>query len=278
MAGKTRKTRAGTAGKKRGAKRASRRKKRLIPLSDAPRREAMETMSGRAWKHVDRKAKEEIARRRPPADLVALACNAANILEKAFPKAGCALNYSTPLELLVATILSAQCTDVRVNLVTPALFERYPTAEDYAESPPGELEQAIRSTGFFNNKAKSIRACCRELVNTHRGEVPRDMETLSSLPGVGRKTAGVVRANAFGLPGITVDTHFQRIVARLGLTDDTDPERIEFDIGSLLPPERWSQFSHAVILHGRKTCKARRPDCASCPLQGVCPSAGMFDD
>lgn len=252
-------------------------RKRLIPVSAVPRKEALAAMESGAWSDVDRRAKEEIARRHPPADLVTRAGEAADILEKEFPSAACALHFSTGLELLVATILSAQCTDARVNLVAPSLFRRYRTAAEYAESPPGELEEAIRSTGFFNNKAKSIRGCCRRLVEEHGGEVPREMEALSALPGVGRKTAGVVRANVFGLPGITVDTHFQRIMGRLGLSDDSDPERIEFDIGSLLPPERWSHFSHAVILHGRKTCGARKPDCAACALQGLCPSAGRFD-
>jgi endonuclease-3 len=233
-------------------------------------------MTSGAWKAVDARAREEIARRRPPTKLVERAGKIADILEREFPKARSALSYSTPLELLVATILSAQCTDARVNQVTPAMFRRYPTAAAYAESPPGELEKAIRSTGFFNSKAKSIRACCRELVDKHGGKVPREVESLASLPGVGRKTAAVVRSNAFDLPGLAVDTHFRRISQRLELTDDEDPVRIEFDVGSLLPPERWSVFGHAVILHGRKTCTARKPDCPRCPVREMCPSADTF--
>lgn len=273
-----RKARGASTGKKSVSKSKANNAKRLIPISDTPRPEATAAMKKGAWREVDAKAREEIARRRPPANLVKRARRVADILDKEFPKAECALHYTTALQLLVATILSAQCTDARVNIVTPALFKKFPTALDFAQSPPGELEEDIRTTGFFNNKAKSIRACCRQLVENHGGKVPRDMETLSSLPGVGRKTAAVVRANVFHLPGITVDTHVQRVSGRLRLTDDTDPQRIEFDIGSLLPPERWSQFSHATILHGRKTCSARRPDCAACPLQAVCPSAGTFDD
>lgn len=235
------------------------------------------TLEGGAWGPVDVRMKDEVARRQPPRALNRRAEQIADVLDVHFPQARCALHYRTPLQLLLATILSAQCTDVRVNLVTPGLFAKYPAPEDFASAPPGELEQDIRSTGFFNNKAKSIRSCCCELIERHGGEVPVGMEELSALPGVGRKTASVVRANAFGLPGITVDTHFQRIMQRLGLTQEQDPERIEFDIGSLLPPERWSQFCHAVILHGRKTCKARKPDCAACPLQTLCPTAGQWE-
>lgn len=253
--------------------------RRLIPLSEdeAENRKRRQALAGEAWDAVDAKAKDEIARRRPAAELRRRAARIADVMEREFPGAVCALHYSTPLQLLVATILSAQCTDERVNLVTPALFRKYPEAADFAAALPGELEQDIRSTGFFNNKARSIRAACCELIERYGGEVPRTMEELAALPGVGRKTAAVIRANAFGLPGITVDTHVQRIAARLRLTDDTDPVRIEFDLGSLLPAGRWSQFSHAIVLHGRKTCKARKPACAACPLQTLCPSAGRFD-
>jgi len=252
--------------------------KRLIPLVDGAKAEAaLAQLAGGAWDIVDTAAKREIARRRPSRELLARTAKIADILEREFPAAKCALNYQTPLQLLVATILSAQCTDARVNLVTPDLFAKYPTAADFAASPPGELEQDIRSTGFFNNKAASIRHCCREIDERFGGKVPREMEALSTLRGVGRKTAAVIRANAFGLPGITVDTHVQRVSGRIELSDDTDPVRIEFDLGSLLPPERWSQFSHALVLHGRKTCAARKPQCAACPLQTLCPSAGKFD-
>ncbi len=265
------KGRAGTARAKRAAL-------RLIPLEDSPHPDILRAMEAQNWKYVDGLAKDQIARRRPPAELVARAAAIADILGREFPRAVTALDYRTPLEMLVATILSAQCTDARVNMVTPDLFKRYPTAADYAASPPGELEEAIRSTGFYNNKAKAIRSCCREIVETYGGVVPSEMEKLSSLHGVGRKTAAVVRANAFGLPGITVDTHVHRVARRLKLTDDTDPARIEFDLGSQLPPERWSQFSHALVLHGRKTCSARKPRCAACPIQELCPSAFRVEE
>jgi endonuclease-3 len=175
--------------------------------------------------------------------------------------------------LLVATILSAQCTDDRVNMVTPGLFKKYPTAVDLANAPEGELEKEIHSTGFFNNKAKSIRAACADIVERFKGKVPESMEDLLTLRGVARKTANVVRINCFGYPGLTVDTHFLRITKRLGLTAEEDQERVEAEVASLLPPDRWSHFCHAVILHGRKTCKARKPACDACPLVSLCPSA-----
>lgn len=255
-------------------------KPRLIPLvapQDKDFGVRTKDISG-DWSAVDARARAEAARRRPSAELQLRANRIADLLDHEYPGATCALTHKTPLQLLVATILSAQCTDARVNQVTPALFSRYRCAADFAMSPPGELEEAIRSTGFFNNKARAIRACCGELLEHHGGDVPREMELLAALPGVGRKTASVLRATAYGLPGITVDTHVHRLSRRLGLTDDEDAERIEFDLASLLPPERWSQFSHAVILHGRRICSARRPDCAGCCLQKECPSAGIFDD
>ena len=182
---------------------------RFIPLAEEPPRDwAAKTLSGGAWPLVDAEAQREIGRRRPPKALVERANQIADILEREFPNARCALHYSTPLELLVATILSAQCTDVRVNEITPELYQIYRSPEDFAASPAGELEEAIRSAGFFNNKARSIRSCCRELLDRHNGEVPARMEELSALSGVGRKTASVIRANAFGLPGITVDTQY----------------------------------------------------------------------
>lgn len=252
--------------------------KRLIPLADEPSKKVLEGLQGGAWAKVDDRAKAELARRKVPKGLSVRAVKIAEVLAREFPDAKCALTFETPLQLLVATILSAQCTDARVNLVTPELFREYPDARSFAEAPEGELEAAIRPTGFFNNKAKSIRGCCKAIVENHGGEVPQTMEELSALPGVGRKTASVVRANCFGVPSITVDTHVTRIANRLGLTDDDDAERIEFDLQSLLPAETWSLFSHGVILHGRKTCQARKPNCGGCALAaaGLCPSAGAW--
>jgi len=193
-------------------------------------------------------------------------------LEKAYPHAACALVHDDPLQLLVATILSAQCTDVRVNLVTPALFARYPAARDYAEADPAELEEMIRSTGFFRNKARSIMEAARDIVERHGGRVPDTLEELVELRGVGRKTANVVLGNAFGTPGITVDTHVRRISRRLGLTDQNDPVKIEQDLMEIVPRKRWTDFSHMTIFHGREICDARRPRCGECPLADVCPS------
>lgn len=196
-------------------------------------------------------------------------------LKKAYPGAHCELNFSSPLELLVATILSAQCTDRRVNLVTAELFKRYRTAADYAHSPLAELEEAVKTTGFFRNKAKNIQACCRKLVERHGGAVPRTMEELHSLDGVGRKTANVVLGNAFGINvGVVVDTHVSRLSQRLGLTRETTPEKIEAALMKLVPREQWTLFSHWLIWHGRRRCAARRPDCPSCEIRQLCPAAG----
>ena len=192
-------------------------------------------------------------------------------LAAAYPNAACALVYANPLQLLVATILSAQCTDVRVNLVTPKLFKRYPAVKDFAESDPKELETLIQSTGFFRSKARSIREACRDIVEKHGGEVPRTMEELYALRGVGRKTANVVLGNAFDIPGMVVDTHIGRLSRRLGLTKQTDPVKVETELMRLLPPERWTQFGHELILHGRKYCKAPTPRCSGCPLVEICP-------
>ncbi|MCU0725204.1 MAG: endonuclease III [Planctomycetes bacterium] len=195
-------------------------------------------------------------------------------LAKMFPEATCALHHSNALELLVATILSAQCTDERVNMVTPALFARYPAAKDYAESDAAELEALIRSTGFFRNKAKSIRGMARMLVDRFGGEVPDRMEELVTLPGVARKTASVVLGTWFGrAEGIVVDTHVARIAKRLGLTAKDDPGKIEADLMARIPKKEWIDFSHRVIWHGRGLCKARKPDCAPCALRDICPSA-----
>jgi endonuclease-3 len=196
-------------------------------------------------------------------------------LKKAYPNAHCELNFSNPLELLVATILSAQCTDKRVNLVTAELFKQYRSAADFADADLAELEQAIKTTGFFRNKAKNIKACCDALVEKHGGEVPHTMEELTALGGVGRKTANVVLGNAFGINvGVVVDTHISRLSQRLGLTKHTNPEKIEQDLMPLVPREQWTHFSHWIIWHGRRRCDARKPDCAGCEIAKLCPSAG----
>lgn len=196
------------------------------------------------------------------------------ILAETYPDACCELDFRSPLELLVATILSAQCTDVRVNMVTPALFARYPTAADYAAADPAELEELIKSTGFYRNKAANIIGMAQAVCERHGGEVPRRMKDLVLLPGVGRKTANVVLGNAFNTPGITVDTHVGRLSRRLGLTDKEDPVAVEFDLASLLPRSEWTLWSHRLIFHGRRVCKARRPACGVCPLARLCPSYG----
>ena len=199
-------------------------------------------------------------------------------LPRIYPTAHCELDFKNPLELLVATVLSAQCTDVRVNMVTPPLFRRCPTAADYAEIPQEELEALVRSTGFYRNKAKSIRGIGAALVERHAGEVPRTMEELSSLPGAGRKTSNVVLGYAFHLnEGVVVDTHVGRLSLRLGLTTKSDPVKVEQDLMALFPKEQWSDLSHWLIWHGRRRCKARNPDCKECELRPLCPSADQPD-
>ncbi len=195
-------------------------------------------------------------------------------LETEYPDAHCALDHRSPLELLVATILSAQCTDKRVNMVTPALFARYPTAADYADADMAELEELIRSTGFFRNKAKSLRGLGQALVEEHGGEVPSDMAALVKLPGTGRKTANVVLGNAFGIDeGVVVDTHVGRISRLLGLTEEKDAVKVERELMELVPRTHWTVWSHLLIYHGRAVCVARRPQCAQCVLADLCPSA-----
>jgi endonuclease-3 len=195
-------------------------------------------------------------------------------LKSAYPEARTALDWSNPLELLVATILSAQTTDVRVNAVTPNLFAKYPTAADYAGADPTELEEDIRPTGFFRNKAKSLRGMARALADDHGDEVPRTMDELVALPGVGRKTANVVLGNAFGIDeGVVVDTHVRRLSNRLGFTTQNDPEKIERDLMQTVPKRERTVFSHLLILHGRSVCKARRPACVDCVVNDLCPSA-----
>jgi endonuclease-3 len=192
-----------------------------------------------------------------------------------YPTAHCELDFSNPLELLVATILSAQCTDKRVNIVTKDLFQRFRTAKDYADVPPEELETAIRSTGFYRNKAKSIRSMAKDLVERHHGQVPSTMAALVGLAGVGRKTANVVLGNAFQVnEGIVVDTHVTRLAGRLGLTRRTEPEKIEQDLMRLVPRKEWTLFSHWLIWHGRRRCTAVRPDCENCEVADLCPSCG----
>ncbi|RJL22124.1 endonuclease III [Bailinhaonella thermotolerans] len=196
------------------------------------------------------------------------------ILAETYPDAHCELDFANPLELLVATILSAQCTDKRVNMVTPTLFAKYRSAADYASADRAELEDIIRSTGFFRAKANSIIGMAQSVCDDFGGEVPRRLKDLVTLPGVGRKTANVVLGNAFGVPGLTVDTHFQRLVRRFRWTDETDPVKIEHAVGELIPKSEWTVFSHRVIWHGRRICIARKPACGACPLAALCPSYG----
>jgi endonuclease III len=199
------------------------------------------------------------------------------ILKKAYPGAKCSLNYKTPLQLLVATILSAQCTDDRVNKVTPALFAKYKNAADFAAAPEGELEKDIQSTGFYKNKAKSIRGMAAALVEKYHGEVPKTMEELVGLAGVGRKTANVVLGNAFGINvGVVVDTHVARLSERLGLTDETSPEKIEQDLMQIVPQMEWTHWAHLLIYHGRAVCNARKPECGKCQIFKYCPSGPKF--
>ena len=197
-------------------------------------------------------------------------------LKRVYPEAHCTLNYATPVQLLVATILSAQCTDQRVNQVTPALFQRFPDAATLASADLAELENLVRSTGFYRNKAKNIQATSRLIVTEFGGQVPQQMKQLLQLPGVARKTANVVLANAYGInAGVTVDTHVKRLSYRLGLTEHTDPIRIERDLIRLLPPEDWEEWSIRLIYHGREICRARNPACYNCVLADLCPSATL---
>ena len=197
-------------------------------------------------------------------------------LQRTYPDAHCELNHSSPLELLIATILSAQCTDKRVNLVTAELFKKYRSAADFARADRATLEEEIKSTGFYRNKAKSIIACCQAIVAQHGGRVPQTMEELIELGGVGRKTANVVLGNAFGINvGVVVDTHVARLSARLGLTNERDPAKIEPALMALVPQAQWTLFSHWLIWHGRRRCDARKPDCANCEIQKLCPRIGV---
>ena len=197
-------------------------------------------------------------------------------LRKDYPEVTCALLHRTPLQLLVSTILSAQCTDVRVNIVTEELYKKYKTAEDFATAPIEQLEKAIQSTGFFRNKAKNIKACCQQLARRYDGKVPRDLGALVELPGVGRKTANVVLGTAYGIAsGVVVDTHVGRISMRLGLTDQKDAVKAERDLIALLPKKEWIDFSHRMIYHGRAICAARKAKCDACSMDDICPRIGV---
>ena len=197
-------------------------------------------------------------------------------LRAAYPDAHCALDYETPLQLLVAVILSAQCTDERVNLTTPALFARYPTAEALAAADPADLEALVHPTGFYRNKARYLREAAQRLLSAYDGVVPPEMDALLSLPGVARKTANVVRGEIYGLAdGVTVDTHVKRLAARLGLTTETDPVKVERDLMALIPCESWIEIAHLLIWHGRRVCFARKPNCAGCVLSDTCPRVGV---
>ncbi len=198
------------------------------------------------------------------------------ILKKTYPDAKVALHHKNPFELLIATIMSAQCTDVRVNIVTKDLFKKYKSPADFIKVENSEIEEDIRSTGFYRNKAKNIKGCCAMLLENFGGKVPSTLEELTSLPGVGRKTANVILGNAFDTPGITCDTHVIRLSRRLGLSENTDPVKLEFDLMEIVPKRKWggwTMFSHLIIWHGRNICKARKPDCPNCPIAKHCPSA-----
>ena len=197
-------------------------------------------------------------------------------LRQVYPDAHCELNFSNPLQLLIATILSAQCTDKRVNLVTAELFKKYRDAREFAAAPLAEIEATVKSTGFFRNKAKNIQNCCRALVEKFGGEVPRTMDELHALAGVGRKTANVVLGNAFGINvGVVVDTHVTRLANRLDLAKGTDAVKLEQELMKLVPPQDWTLFSHWLIWHGRRRCAARKPDCANCEIKNLCPQIGV---
>jgi endonuclease-3 len=195
------------------------------------------------------------------------------ILEKVYPDARTALNFKNPLELLIATILSAQCTDVRVNVVSKDLFRKYKSAGDWAKADIKEIESDIKSTGFYHNKATSIKSACAEIIERFDSRVPDTMEELVTLPGVGRKTANVVLGNAFGMPAIACDTHVIRLSRRLGLSENSDPVKLEFDLAEIVPKKSWTLFSHLLIFHGRNVCRARKPDCENCQISKYCPSA-----
>ncbi len=197
------------------------------------------------------------------------------ILTKEYPDARCELDFNSPLELLVATVLSAQCTDKRVNAVTPVLFNRFPTVTKLAGAKISEIEKIVYSTGFYRSKAKNIKELANKILKDFNGEVPKTLAQLVTLPGVGRKTANVVLGNAFGIPGLTVDTHFGRLSRRFGWSQETDPVKVENDVAKLIPEKEWTLLSHKLIWHGRRICHSRKPECGICPLAKLCPSAGV---
>lgn len=198
-----------------------------------------------------------------------------DIFKETYEDADCTLEYKTALQLLIATQLAAQCTDARVNMVTPALFEKYPDVYAFANADELELREDIRSTGFFRNKAKNIIGCCRILIDEYGGEVPNNMKDLLRLPGVGRKTANLVLGDFFNIPGVVVDTHATRLSNRMGLTSQSDPYKIELDLQKLLPPKDWADFCHCLVYHGRAYCSARTPKCDTCPIEHLCPKIGV---
>ncbi len=198
------------------------------------------------------------------------------VFDFAYPEANCSLDYKDALQLLISTQLAAQCTDERVNIVSVSLFKRYKTAKDFAEADIEELQELIRSTGFYRNKAKNIIGCCKMLVEKYDGQVPNEMDKLLELPGVGRKTANLVLGDIFGIPGVVVDTHAKRLSNRIGLTENQDPVKIEFDLMKIIPKEKWSRFSHQLVLHGRAVCNARKPDCVNCKIREYCKTGSKL--
>ena len=197
------------------------------------------------------------------------------ILERTYPESECSLTFKTPYQLLIATILSAQCTDERVNKVTPALFARFPGPREMSEASVEEIEELIKTTGFYRNKARSISECSHSLIKLHGGQVPKDLDALTQLRGVGRKTANVVLGVAYGIPGLVVDTHIGRLSRRLGFTRETDPVKVEHEMMEIVPRERWTEFGHIMISHGRALCSARKALCDECPVSRLCPKAGV---
>jgi endonuclease-3 len=224
---------------------------------------------------VKRRSKPAVPRRESVRARQERAGRIAERLAETYPDATCELDYQNPWQLLIATILSAQCTDKMVNQVTPALFERFPDPASLARAPQRKIESLIRKTGFYSQKAKAIRSCAKQVVETFRGAVPQTIEELTSLQGVGRKTASVVLGTAFGQPAVFVDTHVRRLTNRLGLTRSDDPAKIEMDIRELLPPQQWTAFCHRLIHHGRRVCFARKPSCDTCSLAALCPQIGV---
>jgi endonuclease-3 len=197
-------------------------------------------------------------------------------LKKVHPDAKCQLNFKTPFELVISTILSAQCTDAKVNEITPGLFKKYKNAKGFATAPSSKLEQDIRPTGFYKNKTKSVQNCCRNLIEQHSGKVPEEMDALVKLPGIGRKTANAIRVHAFGKQGIVVDTHMLRVSERLGFTKGKNADKVEEQLNEMVPKNQWSVFSNVINMHGRRVCTAKKPQCPTCQIRQLCPSAGKF--